>query len=184
MRHNRQDSHVKSLNETDDHDCEDENCYNFISAKDEDDESGEEQDKGYKKKERKGFDESEYAELVRASEKILSNMGANMGGVVLSNNILRFDNVLLQKRAEECAYNDEDETEEPNRVDKYHRCRRDKCAMNGRAQNSTGIVAGRIGELQGYLCKKGLGSDVGILLQARVTDSNKGCHRGREKTGL
>ena len=51
-----------------------------------------------------------------------------------------------------------------------------------RGRSGTGGIG--TGKLLGYLCEEGLRDDVGILLQARVADSDKSGHRRSKKTDL
>ena len=48
----------------------------------------------------------------------------------------------------------------------------------------TGIVGIGIRKLLGYLCEEEVGGDIGILLQGRVTDRDKGGHCRRKKANL
>lgn len=104
-------------------------------------------------------------------------MGAHMRCVIPSNCLEIPASPLLQDYGQERAHEAENEAEEPDRVDKYCRCRGDKRITEGYIQKSIGVAASRVGKLLGYLCKEGLSDYVGILLQALVADGNESSHR-------
>jgi len=155
------------------HNCEGEIRDDVIGAEGEDDESGEEQEYGYEKKERQYIDKPRDPEPACTSCKVFPNMGTDVGCVVPLNHLEIPAGPLLQECSHERACETEYEAEEPDRVYKYHRCRRSEGSLDGWTSGTTG---GGIRKLLGYLCEEGLGGDVGILLQILVADSDKTSH--------
>ena len=111
-------------------------------------------------------------------------MGTNMRWVTSFNYVEVSAGPLLQKRSQNGTYETEHKAEEPDRVDKYHRSGGGEGELDRRSYGVTGIVSIGIGKLLGYLCEEEVGGEVGILLQGRVADGDKGSHRRREKANL
>ena len=152
----------------------------MIGTEGKNDESGEEQEDGYKNKGRKQFDEPEDAKIFCASGKVSSEIGVDMRCVISFNYLKVPAGPLLHECSHECACETEYEAEEPDRVDEYHR------SGGGEGSGWTGGGTGTVGvgKLFGYLGEEELGGDIGILLQGRVADGNESCYRRREKTSL
>ena len=134
------------------------------------DESGEEQEDRYEKKVRQELGKLDDAELVCASEKVLSDVGADMRCVISLNYLEVPACPLLQKCSHKRTTETEHEAEEPDGIDKY-------CQSGGRERTlGRGIRDGNrvvgIGELLRYLCEERLSDGVGILAQSRVADGN------------
>jgi hypothetical protein len=124
------------------------------------------------------------AELACALVKVLSNMSTNMRWVISSNYLEVSAGPLLQKCRHKGTGETEHETEEPDRVDEYHRSGGGEGTLGRQTCGGNGAISIGTGELLGYLCEEGLCDDVGILLQARVADGDKSSHGRREKTDL
>ena len=165
-------------------DCESEIGNSLIGEKDENDEPGEEQEDRDGKKERQQIDDSENDGLAYALVKVLSDMGTNMRWVILFNYIEVSAGPSLQKRSQKGTHETEHEADEPDRVDKYHRSGGREGRLYRKTRGVTGMVSIGIRKLLGYLCEEELGSDVGILMQGRVTDGDKGGHRRSKKANL
>ena len=132
--------------------------------------SGKEQEDRYEKKRRQELGKPDDAEPVCASEKVLSDVGADMGCVISLNHLVVPARPLLQKCSHKRASETEHEAEEPDGVDKYRQSGGGEGTLGRRTREGNRVVG--IGELLGYLCKEGLGDGVRILLQSRVADSN------------
>ena len=156
----------------------------MVTTKRKDDKSCEEQEHGKEEKERQHLDESEDAEPTRASRKVLVYTGMVKGCIFALNYLEVSASPLLQKCGHERARETEHETEEPDRVDEYHRRGRGERTCNRRACNLNSTVGIGVSKLLGYLCEEELGGDVGVLLQVRIAEGNESSHRGREEASL
>ena len=134
------------------------------------DESSEEQEDRYEKKRRQELGKPDDAELVCASKKVLSDVGADMRCVISLNNLEVPARPLLQKCSHKCTTETEHEAEEPDGVDKYCQSRGRERTLGKRNRDGNRMVG--IGELLGYLCEERLGDDVGILVQSWVAHGN------------
>ena len=145
-------------------------CDSLIGLEGKTDESDEEQEDRYKKKTRQELGKPDDAELICASEKVLSDVGADMWCVISPNYLNVPARPLLQKCSHKRATETEHEAEEPDGVDKYCQSGGREWTL-GRGTRDRNRMVG-IGELFGYLSEERLGDDVGILVQSRVADGN------------
>ena len=165
-------------------DCESEIGDSLISKEGENDEPGEEQEDTDGKEGRQQIDDPDNDELAHASGKVFSGMGTKMRWPKSFNYLEVSASPLLQKRGQKGTDETEHKVEEPCSVDKYNRSGGGEGELDRRTWGVTGIVSIGVGKLLGYLCEEEVGGDVGILLQGRVADGDKGSHRGRKKANL
>ena len=134
------------------------------------DESGEEQEDRYEKKVRQELGKLDDAELVCASEKVLSDVGTDMRCVISLNYLEVPACPLLQKCSHKRATETEHKAEEPDGIDKYCQSRGRERTLGRGIRDGNRVVG--IGELLRYLCEERLSDGVGILAQSRVADGN------------
>ena len=145
-------------------------CDSLIGLEGKTDKSDEEQEDRYKKKTRQELGQPDDAELICASEKVLSDVGADMRCMISLNYLEVPACPLLQKCSHQRAAETEHEAEEPGGVDKYRQSSGREWNLGTGTRDRNRMVG--IGELLGYLCEERLGNNVGILLQSRVADGN------------